>query len=74
MTKLKLMQIGNSVGLILPKQILARLKLETGDTLFVTDCANGITLSPLSHDFEGQMAQARKVLRKRRDALRELAR
>lgn len=73
MTALKLTQIGNSVGVILPKEMLARLKLEKGDTLFVTDCANGITLSPYSPDFEQQMALARKVMKKRRDALRELA-
>ena len=48
MTVLKLTQIGNSVGVILPKEILARLKLEKGDSLYVTDaaqvkdCANAI--------------------------------
>ena len=46
MTALKLTQIGNSVGVILPKEILARLKLEKGDTVFVTDAVNGVTLTP----------------------------
>ncbi len=46
MTALKLTQIGNSVGVILPKEILARLKLEKGDTVFVTNAANGVMLTP----------------------------
>jgi putative addiction module antidote len=37
MTTLKLTQIGNSLGLILPREVLARLKLQKGDTVFVTD-------------------------------------
>jgi putative addiction module antidote len=73
MTALKLTQIGNSVGVILPKEVLARLKLERGDTVFITDNAQGITLTPYSPDFEAQMSVARRVMKKRRDALRELA-
>ena len=46
MTALKLTQIGNSVGVILPKEILARLKLEKGDTVFVTDSVDGVRLTP----------------------------
>jgi putative addiction module antidote len=73
MTALKLTQIGNSVGLILPKDVLARLKLEKGDTVFVTDAANGVLLTPYNPEFEEQMAQARQVMKKRRNVLRELA-
>ena len=73
MTALKLTQIGNSVGLILPKEVLARLKLEKGDTVFVTDAANGVMLTPYSETFETQMAEARRVMKKRRHVLRELA-
>lgn len=73
MTALKLTQIGNSVGVILPKEVLARLKLEKGDTVFLTDAANGITLSPYNADFEQQMTAARRIMKKRRDVLRELA-
>ena len=73
MTALKLTQIGNSVGLILPKEVLARLKLEKGDTVFLTDAANGVTLTPYSVEFEAQMTAARKIMKKRRDVLRELA-
>ena len=73
MTALKLTQIGNSVGVILPKEVLARLKLEKGDTVFVTDAANGVTLTPYDPDFEQQMLAARQIMKKRRNVLRELA-
>ena len=73
MTALKLTQIGNSVGVILPKEILARLKLEKGDTVFVTDVANGVTLTPYSPEFDDQMSAARQIMKARRAVLRELA-
>ena len=73
MTALKLTQIGNSVGVILPKDVLARLKLGKGDTVFVTDAANGVLLSPYSTDFDSQMTAAREVMKKRRQVLHELA-
>jgi len=74
MTALKLTQIGNSVGLILPKELLARLKLEKGDTVFVTEAAQGaVMLTPYDVDFETQMNAARKIMKERRHVLRELA-
>ena len=73
MTALKLTQIGNSVGVILPREMLARLKLEKGDTVFVTDTAGGLTLTPYNPDFEAQMTAAREVMKRRRNALKVLA-
>ena len=73
MTALKLTQIGNSVGVILPKEVLARLKLQKGDSVFVTDAVDGIKLTPYSPDFEMQMNAARDVMKRRRHVLRELA-
>jgi len=73
MSALKLTQIGNSVGVILPKEILARLKLEKGDLVYVTEVANGVTLTPYSAEFEEQMKAARAVMKRRRSVLRELA-
>jgi putative addiction module antidote len=58
---------------ILPKEVLARLKLEKGDTVFVTESAGGINLTPYSPEFEAQMSAARDVMKKRRHVLRELA-
>jgi len=73
MTVLKLTQIGNSVGVILPKEVLARLKLEKGDTLYLTDAADGVMLTPYSAEFEAQMTEARRIMKKRRSVLHELA-
>ena len=73
MVKLKLTQVGSSTGMILPKEVLARLKLEKGDTVFLTESPDGFRLTPYDPDFEEDMAIARKVMRDNRDALRELA-
>lgn len=73
MTALKLTQIGNSVGVILPKEMLARLKAEKGDTLFMSEAANGVTLSTYDPEFEAQMTEARRIMKKRRAVLHELA-
>ncbi|MCA1978294.1 MAG: AbrB/MazE/SpoVT family DNA-binding domain-containing protein [Thiobacillus sp.] len=73
MHALKLTQIGNSVGLILPKEVLARLKLEKGDTVFVTETPDGLAVTPYDPAFESQMEAARAVMKKRRAVLHELA-
>lgn len=73
MTSLKLKAVGNSTGVILPKEILAKLRVEKGDSLFVIETPNGIELTPYDPEFERQMEAARKVMKKRRSVLRELA-
>lgn len=73
MTALKLTQIGNSVGVILPKEILARLKLEKGDTVFVTDAANGVTLTPYDPALEEELRLGREFMREYRDTFHQLA-
>ena len=73
MSALKLTQIGNSVGVILPKELLSRLKLEKGDTLFMSDAANGVMLTPYDPELDEQIAQARRIMKKRRAVLHELA-
>ena len=73
MTALKLTQIGNSVGVILPKELLSRLKLEKGDSVFVSEAANGFTLSTYDPEFEQQMNEARRIMKNRRAVLHELA-
>ncbi|HPK33521.1 AbrB/MazE/SpoVT family DNA-binding domain-containing protein [Ottowia sp.] len=70
---LKLTQIGNSVGVILPKEVLARLKVQKGDSLFVTDLPDGVALRPYDQEFAEQMETAREIMREYRDVLRELA-
>jgi len=73
MHTLKLTQIGNSVGVILPKEVLARLKVEKGDTIYLTDSPDGVRLTPHDPTFEAQMEAAREVMKRRRAVLRELA-
>ena len=73
MVKLKLTQVGSSTGLILPKEVLARLRVLKGDAVFLTESPDGVRLTPYDPEFEEDMAIARKVMRDNRDALRELA-
>jgi putative addiction module antidote len=74
MSALKLTQIGNSLGVILPKDILAQMKVGKGDCVYLTQAASGgVTLSPYDDQFEQQMEAARRVMKKRRNVLRELA-
>jgi putative addiction module antidote len=73
MTALKLTQIGNSVGVVLPKEVLARLKVVKGDTLFVTEAANGLMLTPYDPTLEEQLEQGREFMREYRDTFHQLA-
>jgi putative addiction module antidote len=73
MHALKLTQIGNSVGLILPKEILARLRLEKGDTVFVTETPEGVAMTPYDPGLEEQIEAGRAFMRDFRDTFHELA-
>lgn len=70
---LKLIKIGNSTGVILPKEVLARLRVEQGDSLSIVETQSGVEMRAADPEFDEQMQAAREVMRKRRDALRELA-
>jgi putative addiction module antidote len=69
----KLIKIGNSVGIVLPREVLAKMGVDAGDRLSIADNPSGITLSPYDPTFEVQMVAARDVMKRRRNALRELA-
>jgi len=73
MYALKLTQIGNSVGVVLPKELLARLHVEKGDTVYATESPDGVRLIPFDPAFEKQMEAARKIMKARRNVLHELA-
>ena len=73
MTTVKLKAVGNSKGIILSKEVLAKLQVERGDTLFVVETEDGIRLTPYDPEFDRQMRVARKIMKKRRTVLRELA-
>jgi putative addiction module antidote len=73
MYTLKLTQVGNSVGAIFPKELLARLQLEKGDALYLTDSPDGLRITRHNPEFESQMQAARDIMKRRRAVLRELA-
>lgn len=73
MTALKLTQIGNSVGVVIPKELLTKLGLRKGDTLFAVETPDGLRLTASDPDFEAQMEVARKLMKRWRPVLRELA-
>lgn len=73
MYTLKLTQIGNSVGAVFPKELLVQLKLEKGDTFYVTESPDGLRITPNDPVFEAQMQLAREVMKERRNVLHELA-
>jgi putative addiction module antidote len=73
MHMLKLTQIGNSVGVILPKEALARLRLEKGQTVFLTETPDGYALTPYDPTLEEQIQAGREFMREFRDTFHQLA-
>ena len=69
---LKLTQVGNSTGVVLPRQLLEKLRVERGDVLSVVETPDGIELTPYDPDFSRQMEIAERVMREDRDVLRLL--
>jgi putative addiction module antidote len=73
MIALKVTTVGNSVGVVLPKEALAKLRVQKGDTIYLTEAPEGLLLTPYDPEFEKQMTIARDVMNEYRDTLRELA-
>jgi putative addiction module antidote len=71
--KLKITTVGNSAGIVLPKELLARLRLGKGDILYASDLPDGIKLSPFDPKLAKQMEVAERIMRKDRNVLRKLA-
>jgi putative addiction module antidote len=71
--KLKITTVGNSAGVILPKDLLSRLRLQKGDELFAVETPDGIRLTVFDPTLAEQMEVAEKVMRKRRGLLHKLA-
>jgi putative addiction module antidote len=69
----KIISVGNSAGVILPKETLARLNIKKGDKVYITEGSQGIRLMPFDPDFAVQMEAAREVMRENRDVLQRLA-
>ena len=73
MLEVKVTAIGNSMGIVLPKEALTKLKAEKGDVLYLVDRPEGLTLTPYREDFAEQMDAAERVMKKYKNALHQLA-
>jgi len=73
MQQVKVTQIGNSLGVVLPKEVVERLGITRGQQLSLSETANGIELSPFDPEFGEQMRMAEDIMDRYRDTLRELA-
>lgn len=73
MHMLKLTQIGNSIGVILPKEALARLKVEKGQSIFLTDTPDGYAMTPYDPALEDQLQAGRALMSEFRDTFHQLA-
>ncbi|MCA9197556.1 MAG: AbrB/MazE/SpoVT family DNA-binding domain-containing protein [Planctomycetales bacterium] len=73
MIKLKIRNVGNSLGVVLPKELIARLRVSKGDQLFVQETVDGLRLTAYDPEFEKQIEIAKMVMQEDRDALRALS-
>lgn len=74
MQAVKVRKIGNSLGVVIPKDVLTRMNVGEGETLYFTEAEDGgVRLTPLDVEFAAQMEAAEKVMRQDRHILRELA-
>jgi putative addiction module antidote len=70
---LKITRIGNSAGIVLPKEILARLRVDIGDEVYVSETPEGLRVTASDPDFAALMDMAEGIMRKDRDILKVLA-
>ena len=71
--KLKITTVGNSAGVNLPRELLARLRVDKGDSLYATELPDGVKLTPFDPELADQMEVAERVMREDRNVLRKLA-
>jgi putative addiction module antidote len=72
-TTAKILTIGSSAGIVLSKDILARLRVEKGDILYISETPNGIELTPYNAPLAHKLDALETVMRENRDVLRKLA-
>ena len=72
-TTVKVTTIGNSVGIVLPKEVLSRLHVEKGDVVYITESPGGVHLSPYNAAFAQKLEALELVMRENRDVLKKLA-
>ncbi|MBB5518105.1 AbrB/MazE/SpoVT family DNA-binding domain-containing protein [Amphiplicatus metriothermophilus] len=69
----KIRQIGNSLGVVLSKELLVKLRVGKGDDLFVVETPDGVELRPYDPELKRQLDAGRSIAKRYRNALRELA-
>jgi putative addiction module antidote len=73
MASVKLRAVGNSVGVVFPKELLARYNLSEGDSVQVVETADGFLLTPVSQDTEAQLQLGRELMKRYRETFAALA-
>jgi len=74
MQAVKIRKIGNSLGVVIPKEVLARMRVAEGETLYFTETEDGgVRLTPVDEEFALQMEAAERIMRADKNVLRELA-
>jgi len=73
MLKVKVTTVGNSTGIVLPKEALSRMQAQKGDVLYLIESPQGYTLTPYDQEFSEQLEAAQGVMGRYRNALKELA-
>lgn len=73
MTTLKLTTVGTSTGTVIPKEMLARLKVKKGDTLYAIETPEGYLLTPYDPAIEEQLKAGREFMKEYRDTFKALA-
>ena len=73
MNTVKITRIGDSAGLVLPEEVLAHLRVGPGDTLLLTEAADGVRLTAAGSAFAAKLAAAEEIMREDRDILHVLA-
>lgn len=73
MNRMKVTTVGNSVGIVLTKEVLGKLRVRKGDVLYATETPNGIELSAYDPEFARQMDAAENIMREDRNVLKKLS-
>ncbi len=73
MLKVKVTAVGNSMGILLPKEALSKMKASKGDTLYLVESPDGYTITPYQQDFEAQIEATESIMKRYKNTLRELA-
>ena len=73
MTTVKVRKVGNSMGVVLSREVIASLGVDIGDELFLIRTPNGFQISPYDPEFAEQVSAAESIMKKRRNMLRKLA-